>query len=299
MSALIGIDRVGDARLAWMPLNMQGVLANSCEDISRNIEGALDRDYTPFNDLIGSRSGAVAIVGSGPSLKANWHELRAFKGEIIACNAACQFLLEKGITPQYMFCFDADPLILEFFTPHKEITYLLASRCPPQAFDAVKDCKIVVWHAAGDERIREILETRKINEPMVTGGSAAVTRAMMLAMPMGYNEVHVYGGDSSFGAEGDTHIRKSTTVEKRIAVKCNGRVFEVAPWMTMQINDLEKLAPLIRWTKIRMHFHGDGLLQHVARSLGFRTDYDNSYQRMVRAVLRWWLTKAVPTLQAI
>ena len=299
MSALIGIDRVGDARLAWMPLHMQGVLANSCEDISRNIESALDRDYIPFTDLIGSRSGAVAIVGSGPSLKANWQELRAFNGEIIACNAACQFLLEKGITPQYMFCFDADPLILEFFTAHKSITYLLASRCPPGAFELVKDCKLVIWHAAGDERIREILETRQINEPMVTGGSAAVTRAMMLAMPMGYTQVHVYGGDSSFAAEGDTHIRKSTTVEKRIAVKCNGRVFEVAPWMTMQITDLEKLAPLIRWTKIKMHFHGDGLLQHVARTLGFRTDYDNAYQRAVRAALRWWLTKAVPTWQAI
>ena len=298
MSELIGMDRVGDTRLAWLPLTMQGVLANSCEDISRNIESALDRDYIPYADLIGEKSGAVAIVGSGPSLKANWQELRAFKGEIIACNAACQFLLEKGITPQYMFCFDADPLVLEFFTPHKEITYLMASRCVPKAFDAVKDCKVVVWHAAGDERIREILETRKVNEPMVTGGSAAVTRAMMLAMPMGYTEVHIYGGDSSFAA-GETHIRKSTTEERRVAVKCNGRVFEVAPWMTMQVNDLEKLAPLIKRLGIKMHFHGDGLLQHVARTLGFRTDYDNAYQRTVRSALRWWLTKAVPTLQAI
>ena len=285
-------------RLAWLPLTMQGVLANSVEDISRNIEHALTLDYIPYGDLIGAKSGAVAIVGSGPSLKTNWHELRNFKGDIIACNAACQFLLEKGITPTYMFCFDADPLVLEFFTPHKEITYLMASRCVPNAFEVLKGCRVVLWHAAGDERIREILEARKVNEPMVTGGSAAVTRAMMLAMPIGYTEVHIYGGDSSF-AEGETHIRKSTTVERRVQVKCNGRVFEVAPWMVMQINDLEKLAPLIKSLGIRMHFHGDGLLQHVARLLGFRTDYDNGYQRTVRAAARWWLTKAVPTLQAI
>ncbi len=160
MSALIGMDNIGDARLAWMPLTMKGVLANSCEDISRNIEHALGLDYIPFNDLLGTKSGAVAIVGSGPSLKTNWHELRSFKGDIIACNASCQFLLEKGITPTHMFCFDADPLVLEFFTPHKDITYLLASRCVPAAFKLVEGCKIVVWHAAGDERIREILETR-------------------------------------------------------------------------------------------------------------------------------------------
>ena len=298
MSALIGMDKVGDARLAWLPLTMKGALANSNEDISRNIEHALGLDYIPFNDLIGSKTGAVAIVGSGPSLKTNWHELRTFKGDIIACNAACQFLLEKGITPTYMFCFDADPLVLEFFTPHKDITYLLASRCVPAVFEMLKDCKIVLWHAAGDERIREILETRKINEPMVTGGSAAVTRAMMLAMPIGYTEVHIYGGDSSF-AEGDTHIRKSTTVEKRMAVKCNGRVFEVAPWMTMQVTDLERLAPVIKPLGIKVHFHGDGLLQYAARSMGFRTDYDNAYQRTVRAVVRWWITKAIPMYQTI
>ena len=298
MAELIGIERQHDARLAWLPLTMQGVLANSCEDISRNIEHALTLDYIPFNDLVGTRSGAVAIVGSGPSLKANWHELRAFKGDIIACNASCQFLLEKGITPQYMFCFDADPLVLEFFTPHKDITYLLGSRCVPEAFKMLDGCRIVVWHAAGDDRIREILEKRQVNEPMITGGSAAVTRAMMMAMPMGYTDIHIYGGDSSF-ADGDTQIRKSTTVEKRMAVKCNGRVFEVAPWMTMQVSDLEKLAPLIKRLGIRMHFHGDGLLQYVARTLGFRTDYDNAYQRAVRAALRWWITKLIPAWQAI
>lgn len=285
MSELLGVDRQHDPRLAWLPLTMQGVLANSTEDISRNIEHALGLDYIPFNELIDTKSGAVAIVGSGPSLKKNWHELKHFKGDIIACNAACQFLLDKGVTPTYMFCFDADPLVLEFFTPHKAITYLMASRCVPGVFEILKGCKIVVWHAAGDENIRAILEKAERMEPMIIGGSAAVTRAMMLAMPMGYTDIHVYGGDSSFAA-GDTHIRKSTTVERRMAVKCNGRVFEVAPWMTMQIEDLKKLVPLIKLVKARMHFHGDGLLQHVARELGFRTDYENALQQWVRLFVR-------------
>lgn len=298
MAELIGIDRQNDTRLAWLPLTMQGVLANSEEHISRNIEYALGLDYTPFNDLIGQKSGAVAIVGSGPSLKRTWHELRTFKGDIIACNAACQFLLEKGITPAFMFCFDADSLVMKFLQPHKDITYLMASRCVPEAFDLLKGCRICIWHAAGDERIREILEAKEKMEPMVTGGSAAVTRAMMLALPMGYKQVHIYGGDSSF-AEGDTHIGESTTLEKRMAVKCNGRVFECAPWMTMQVKDLEKLSPVIKYLGIKMHFHGDGLLQHVARNLGFLTDYDNTIQRWVRTALHWWLTKAIPVWHAI
>lgn len=274
-----------------MPLKVQGALANTADDIARNIEHALSLDYIPFTDLIRKKSGAVAIVGSGPSLKKNWLELRDFKGDIIACNAACQFLLEKGVTPTHMFCFDADPLVLEFFTPHKDITYLMASRCVPQAFEILKGCRIVVWHAAGDEKIQEILEKLQRNEPMVAGGSAAVTRAMVLAMPMGYSDIHVYGGDSSF-AEGETHIRQSTTVEKRMAIKCGGRVFEIAPWMTLQVEDLKKLVPLIRFCKARMFFHGDGLLQHVARELGFRTDYENALQQFVRESVRFWATRS-------
>ena len=287
----IGIERVNDPTLGWLPLEVRGKLANTDEDIDRNIEHALTLDYIPFNDLLLKKSGAVAIVGSGPSLKANWQELKTFNGDIIACNAACQFLLEKGIVPTYMFCFDADPLVLEFFTPHKDITYLLSSRCVPEAFEIIKGCKLVIWHACGDTNLQAILERRGKMEPMVVGGSAAVTRAMVLAFPMGYTEVHVYGGDSSF-VKGDTHIRKSTTVERRMAIKVNGRVFETAPWMTMQVNDLKKLVPLIKYTGAKMHFHGDGLLQWVARELGFRTDYENVVQQWLREFKRDWTWKA-------
>jgi hypothetical protein len=291
MAAVLSTGIQGNEKLYWRPLSVKGVLANTAEDIARNIEHAVGLDYIPFNALLSTKSGAVAIVGSGPSLKDNWQELKIFKGDIIACNAACQFLLEKGITPQYMFCFDADPLALEFFTPHKDVTYLIASRCVPGAFDLIKGCKLVLWHAAGDARIREILEKRQINEPMIVGGSAAITRAMILALPMGYREVHIYGGDSSFAA-GDTHIRQSTTVERRMSVKCNGRVFEVAPWMTIQVEDLKSLAPLTKRLKIGLHFHGDGLMQRVASELGFRTDYESALQQFVRLTVAFWATRA-------
>lgn len=51
-----------------------------------------------------------------------------------------------------MMCFDADPLMLEFVTPHPEIIYLMGSRRSPKAFDMLEGCRVVLWHAAGDER---------------------------------------------------------------------------------------------------------------------------------------------------
>ena len=157
----LGIGMVGKPGTHWHPLIIHSAMANTDEDISSNIESALKRDYIPFNSLVGSKKGAVAIVGSGPSLKDNWKQLKRFKGDILACNASCQFLLERGVIPTYMMCFDADPLMLEFITPHPKITYLLSSRCPPKAFDMLEGCKIVVWLAGGDTRIRELLEAHR------------------------------------------------------------------------------------------------------------------------------------------
>ena len=271
------------AGASWLPLKLVPSLANTDDDIARNIKHALGIEYLSFQQLLGTKTGAVAVVGSGPSLKANWRKLRDFSGDIIACNAACQFLLAKGITPQYMFCFDADPLMLEFMTPHADITYLLASRCPPKAFELIKGCKLSIWHANGDMHLERLLqEAGKFTEPMVAGGTAAISRGMVLAQTMGYKTIHLWGADSSF-ASGDTHIRQSTTVERRMLVSVAGREFETAPWMAVQVEDFKKLAPALRdQYGIRFKVHGDGLLPQVAASLGFEVDGSLARKQFVR-----------------
>ena len=271
------------AGASWLPLKLVPSLANTDDDIARNIKHALGLEYLSFQQLLGTKTGAVAVVGSGPSLKANWRKLRGFSGDIIACNAACQFLLAKGITPQYMFCFDADPLMLEFMTPHADITYLLASRCPPKSFELIKGCKLSIWHANGDMHLERLLqEAGKFTEPMVAGGTAAISRGMVLAQTMGYKTIHLWGADSSF-ASGDTHIRQSTTVERRMRVSVAGREFETAPWMAVQVEDFKKLAPALRdQYGIRFKVHGDGLLPQVAASLGFEVDGSLARKQFVR-----------------
>ena len=285
---MLSESKVVELMSEWLPLRLHSALANSADDISANIDSALQRDYIPFNALLGTKSGAVAIVGSGPSLKDNWKKLRHFKGDILACNAACQFLLGKGIVPTYMMCFDADPLMLEFVTPHPDITYLISSRCPPKAFDMLAGCKVVCWHALGDERIEQLLQKYNRTEPMISGGGAAVTRSMVLVLPIGYKQVHIYGGDSSF-KNGDTHIRQSTTQERHMNLRCGGRTFEVSPWMAQQADDFKILVPSFQ-KKFGIEFivHGDGLIPHLASILGLETDF---WPR-VRRFFRSWKWKA-------
>lgn len=279
----------GGSEPVWLELKLDPHLANTDDDIARNIEYALSRPYIPLPQLIAKSSGAVSVVGSGPSLKKNWKRLRAFKGDIIACNAACQFLLEKGIVPKYMFCFDADPLMLEFITPHPDITYLMGSRCPPKAFDLLEGCKVVLWHAGGDRDIEWLLNKhQKMDEPMVSGGSAAVTRAMLLAQALGHTEIHLWGCDSSFD-QNDTHIRQSTTKENCIVILCNKRVFHCAPWMAQQAEDFKILAPAQRDIHgIRLVVHGDGLIPHLAAAMNFDVDVDSWWTQFSRQ----WKSKA-------
>ena len=273
---------VGEGEAPWVALNLFPRLANTVEDIDRNIEHALKLSYIPLPELVATKRGSVSIVGSGPSLKKNWQIMRDKGYEILACNAACQFLLEKGIVPQYMFCFDADPLMLEFITPHPDITYLMGSRCPPKAFEMLKDCKVVVWHAGGDENIEALLNKHSKMEPMVAGGTAAVTRSMMLAQAMGYTDIHLWGCDSSHSGD-DTHIRKSTTDEKRLAVMVNKRAFYCSPWMAQQAEDFKVLAnPLRDSYNVNLVVHGDGLIPHLAKSMYFKTDLESEFSRICR-----------------
>ena len=292
MQAVINSAEAAPASMdrRWMPLRIGHGLANTHEDISKNIQSALDRNLPRYMTLVGSEKGTVSVVGSGPSLKRNWHRIPKLGGDIIACNAAYQFLLEKGITPKYMMCFDADPLMLEFMTPHSEVTFLLASRCPPKAFDLIEGCNVVCWHAAGDRDIEHLLQQAgRFDDPMVIGGTSATTRGMLIAQTLGYTDIHMWGADASF-EKGETHIRKSTTLERRMFVNMAGRVFETAPWMTQQVKDFEILAPPLRdLYGVKLTVHGDGLLPQAAASMGFSVDWSLA----VRQFFRQWKWNAM------
>jgi len=290
------------AEQPWMPLRLDMSLANTSEQIDANIRASLSRPYVPFTELIDKHSGTVSIVGSGPSLKDTWRDLR---GDVIACNAANQFLLERGVVPKYVMIFDADILAEEFVTtPHKDVTYLLASRCHPKLFERLAGHRIVVWHAKGDQNIDAIPEKHRVMEPMCGGGSAAVTRTMFLAHPMGYRDMHLFGVDSSYnnaetkarysrpqiekndlaGSAQASHFRKSTTDEKFLAIMCGGRVFHTTPWMAGQAEDFKVLVPSLQRIGMKISVHGDGLIPHLARNMGLDVDGQSKMKQLARQV---------------
>lgn len=265
-------------------------MLNTAEDIvHQNLEATFARGYTPFVAAQKQTEKPVSIVGAGSSLASTYKDI---VGDVIACNSAQDFLIGKDIIPKYTMLWDANPILGRVITrPHKDVHYLVASRCHPSVFEKLKDCNVTVWHALGGENVEKYLIERNRNEPMIAGGSSGVTRALFLAGSMGYTkEMHLFGVcDASDGKT--THIMGSVAKQTFIDLRCCGKWWKVAPWMAMQAADFKILAPLMRGNGVRLVVHGQGFLPYTATFLGIETPdikigfYEKNIRRPIHSVL--------------
>lgn len=261
------LQRRWGAKAPLAPLNLETDICETHENIARNIRATLESEYRPFTDLLAPpHDGVVSIAGFGPSLKDTYTQLT---GDIWACNGAHDWLIGKGIIPKFGMFWDAGDMIHKFVHPHPEVTYLVASRCHRSVFDALEGANVIVWHAAGDRDLDDLLCEYRKAEPMLSGGTAAVTRAMVVATTMGYRHIKMFGADASFTGD-TTHVIKSIVEERTIEIWCNGKMFLSTPWLAGQVEDFKALAPMLRDQGCTLEFYGDGLLPYVASINGFK-----------------------------
>lgn len=254
------------AKAPLAPLILAYETCETDANLERNIRATLATDYRPFNELLcPPHERTVSICGFGPSLSDTWEQI---DGDVWACNGAHNWLIDKGVIPKYGMFWDASSDIAKFIQPHRDVTYLVASRCHRDVFAALEGCNVYVWHAQGDSMLDELLCEFKRAEPMLPGGSAAVTRAMLVVTTMGYRKMKFFGADGSFSGE-YTHAQKSIVDEQPIEVWCDGRQFHSTSWLAGQVEDFKKLALPMRDQGCSIELYGDGLLQHVARINGF------------------------------
>jgi hypothetical protein len=266
-----------------LPLCLYMESCITSKEMHHNFFATLERGFTPITDYIGAYSGTCSIVGAGPTIQETHKDLT---GDVIAINSAISFLLDHGIVPKFGFLWDGTEVVEKFARPHPDITYLVASRCHPKVFDRLKDCKVVVWHAGGDHDIAEVMlrpeviEKMPVPQPLIAGGSAGVTRALYLAACMGYEDIHLFGGDSCYSDAGDTHIRGSVVKEKDMMVSLGNDTpgapamwFRTTPEWCQQVNEYRgiymlavagRLAALTRTNmlkKLSIDVHGDSLFK--------------------------------------
>lgn len=263
----------GDNVLA--PLSLATEICETPENIRANLVRTLSTEYKTFNKRLLTKGGSViSICGSGPSLRREFYKT---KGDVLACNAAHDFMVRNGRKPDFGMVWDADKVVNKFITPTEGVEYFLASRCHPEVFERFAGFNVTVWHAGGDECLPDLLDEYNKPEPIINGGSAAVVRGMFLAAAMGYREMHIFGADSSYEGEA-SHFQKSVVPEEAMSVYCLGKWFKTTPWLAVQVEDFKLIGPALRDGGAKIVVYGDGLLPHVARELGFEVHSEHDEQ---------------------
>lgn len=204
------------------------------------------------------RPGKVAIVGSGPSATDYIPMLKEWDGEIWGINRAFPWLRHRGVKATAFVGLDPE-IILKDCTYHMEephppydATYYLAAQVHPEVIDFLKGHNVRLWFAAD----------REVKFPYgavtVPGGSTALTRAPYLASLLGYSDVHVFGGDSSFTHKTHVHGGEVPTQEQgTIPVVNSGRVFWTNKQMLAQASDMVEIVMNFPGS---ITIHGDGLM---------------------------------------
>ena len=236
----------------------------------RNILAALKTKYPEIRHNPDPTEQALAIVGSGPSLKETYHLLEGWPGEIYALNSAHDFLISKGIIPNAAVAIEGTLAICKYFkNPHPDVYYLLSSACHPMLFKQLKGNKIAMFHLALHATMDAFAETGYIAD-MVTGASTVLTRTMSLAAMVGFRDFHFFGCDSSFFDATEQGTRKTDGTEigdyledLHISLTMNEKTYRTTPQLLAQVFAVSKMmqSSLVEDEGMRFACYGDSLLQ--------------------------------------
>jgi hypothetical protein len=257
------------------------------ENAERNCDVVKERVLG--GDMVPRHEGRVCVVGYGPSLHHTWQylnvERRAFGAKIVTVSGAHDFLISRGIIPD--FHTDVDPREHKgSFTrnPHPDVKYWMASCMHPTAIDNLISHKsqLALWHVFNSEN------DVKIQEPggpdpgslLVCGGSGVGARAINLFYTLGYRSFSLYGMDSSFAPDtGEQHAGEHNGKRQlEWNVRVGERWFKSSAALVYMARSVLQFVPVLNklsadanepcipgtYDHVEFFFHGDGLLQAMA-----------------------------------
>src|SRR5262249_39758341 len=207
------------------------------------------------------RKGKVAIVASGPSATEFVDLLKDWDGEISGINAAFHWLRHRGIKPTAFVGLDPEVILKDYLIdPPDDATYYLAAQVHPEVFDFLHGKNVRVWFAIdGQSKL-------PFGAAEVYGGTTCLTRAPNLAHLLGWREVHIFGGDSSFTHKshvyGDEGYPPGT-----FPMEMNGKLYMTTRQMVQQACDFTE--QMVEWARpgdngdkaLSVSLYGDGLMQ--------------------------------------
>lgn len=249
------------------PIKWVDALNNDPSVMLEQVKQNLSLDV-PFLAPRAEHKGTALIVGGGPSLKDSLVKLRFHQqrgGEIYALNGTHDWLIERGIVPDYHVLLDSRPDNVCFVQkPHKAVKYLVSAQCHPSMFEALKGFDVTLWVSDADG-VQELVKDREDKPIVLVGGGATVgMKTMYMVHILGYRKMHFFGFDSSYrDEENHAYPQPLNAQESRMEISAGGKVFTCAPWMAKQAMEFQKQARKLLELGCRLTVHGDGLIPHI------------------------------------
>lgn len=165
----------------------------------------------------------IAIVGGGRSIHRTWDEIRKFR-HILAINNTHNTLRRYGIDATFL---SVDPLPEIAGFAKGASRAIVATRCDPSVFDALKGAVVRIFDTPGDI-------------PML---SATASTAVPLVMKMGFRQAVFFGCECSY--TGFSHADRHEDREV-LKVRADGKEFITAPdyyWLAREMADQIRANP--------------------------------------------------------
>ncbi len=117
-----------------VPLDGDALLANVTHALSLGLNELRDFEY-PYGS-------ALKVIGNGPSAR---HA--DLSGKTVAINGALKLFTDRGLAPTYWIACDPQDMVADFLNdPPEATTYLVASKCSPKVFEALRGRNVILWH---------------------------------------------------------------------------------------------------------------------------------------------------------
>ena len=244
-----------------IPLDVRGVQAfGSPDDIRENIVSALARELPEVGLGPVPHDGTFVIVGSGPSLPEFVDQIRdeqELGRPVCAVKGSYDYLAQQRLVPDLYLSVEVRYRPVKH--PQVGTHFLLASRCPPQMFEDLKDYRVSLFHTwDGKDPIPELH-----GKPLLTGGSTSGLRAVTVGYAWGFRKFVMYGFDSCLKGNTKRFSGEMTEEEKTVYVHCGGRSFKTNGAMALQAQDFRDMLCLMRDCEFTVA--GDGLLAQIRR----------------------------------
>lgn len=212
---------------------------------------------------------SLSIACYGPSLEETWQNLTP---PILSMSGATRFLADHGVTADYHIDMDPRPYKAKHLTPPiPGVHYLMASVCPPETWDQLKDERVTLWHVySGVDK--EGLNTdswvaqHDHGQLVLQAGSTIGLTAMHVGGLLGYRHFEIHGMDGSFAETRHAGVHFGKKQKPNLTWDAEGVTYRTSKIMA---NAVAETINNVKHFPMFCVFHGTGLTQALIREANY------------------------------